>query len=262
MVGSSKPLSTGLGFSDTTTSAPKGLRIAAIEHDRRFLQQLATRLDARGGALIVHGGPVTAKQLATGDPHAVLLDIALIGRQWEQWLSWHPARVPGLGILVCTGHSTLRQRVHGLQAGADGWVTKPCHPEEVLAHLEAIVRARRYRPPSEQLVPLLRGELEIRPDGGDVLAVGGPVGLGGREFAVLLQLALHEGQVLERERLHREVWGFTMAQGSRALDVVVRRLREKLALASPDWIYVHTHRGVGYRFQAEHVRPGRPTSIG
>jgi DNA-binding response OmpR family regulator len=130
-------------------------------------------------------------------------------------------------------------------------VTKPCHPEEILARLGAIVRGRRLSLPVELLATLHGGELEIRSDLEDALVAGLPCGLGGREFAVLLALALREGQVLDREWLHGEVWGYTMARGSRALDTVVRRLRHKLAQASPGWVYIHTHQRVGYRSQAE-----------
>ena len=94
-----------------------------------------------------------------------------------------------------------------------------------------------------------------------------------REFEVLQLLAQTEGKVLQREEIYQSVWGYAMAHGDRSVDVFVRKVRQKLEKASPDWNYIHTHFGVGYRFQPERAggddgrlraasrrrRPGRPT---
>ena len=72
-----------------------------------------------------------------------------------------------------------------------------------------------------------------------------------REFEVLQLLAQTEGKVLQREEIYQAVWGYAMAHGDRSVDVFVRKVRQKLEKASPDWAYVHTHFGVGYRFQPE-----------
>jgi DNA-binding response OmpR family regulator len=67
-----------------------------------------------------------------------------------------------LGVVVCTGQSTVAQRVRALRLGADDWVGKPCHPEEVIARLEAVVRRRRRSRIQSDVGPLIAGELEIR----------------------------------------------------------------------------------------------------
>ena len=72
--------------------------------------------------------------------------------------------MPGLGVVVCTGRSTVAQRVRGLRLGADDWVSKPCHPEEVLARVEAVVRRRKRPPARATTAPLTAGEIEIRAD--------------------------------------------------------------------------------------------------
>ena len=66
------------------------------------------------------------------------------------------------------------------------------------------------------------------------------------------------GHVLEREEIYQRVWGYTMAHGDRSVDVFVRKLRQKLEKVSPDWRYIHTHFGVGYRFAAEPVEGSMP----
>ena len=73
-------------------------------------------------------------------------------------------------------------------------------------------------------------------------------GLSRKEYDLLRQLAGADGRVLEREQIYQRVWGYTMVRGDRSVDVFVRKLRTKLERISPDWRYVHTHFGVGYRF--------------
>src|ERR1700750_2624798 len=74
-----------------------------------------------------------------------------------------------------------------------------------------------------------------------------------KEYELLRQLAAADGRVLEREDIYQRVWGYTMVRGDRSVNVFVRKLRQKLEALSPEWRYVHTHFGVGYRFAAERV---------
>jgi DNA-binding response OmpR family regulator len=100
---------------------------------------------------------------------------------------------------------------------------------------------------------LNHGELEIRPAEVQVLAGPQRVGLTVREFQVFLVLAERADHVVRRPDLYREVWGAEMQRRDRSVDVFVRKVRNKLALASPGWSYIHTHFGVGYRFSATPV---------
>ncbi len=97
---------------------------------------------------------------------------------------------------------------------------------------------------------LMYGNLEIRPDEVQVLADGGRVGLTVREFQVFLVLAEHEERVVRRTEIYSRVWGGEMKRRDRSVDVFVRKVRNKLARACPEWEYIHTHFGVGYRFAA------------
>jgi DNA-binding response OmpR family regulator len=99
--------------------------------------------------------------------------------------------------------------------------------------------------------PTRAGELSIRPDQFDAYVGDESAGLSRKEYELLRQLAAAEGRVLEREVIYQRVWGYTMVRGDRSVDVFVRKLRNKLERISPDWRYVHTHFGVGYRFAAE-----------
>jgi DNA-binding response OmpR family regulator len=99
--------------------------------------------------------------------------------------------------------------------------------------------------------PMTAGELEIRADQFQAFVSGRSLGLTRREFELVQVLAEAEGKVIERDDIYQRVWGYAMAHGDRSVDVFVRKLRAKLHKHSPGWDYIHTHFGVGYRFQAE-----------
>ena len=103
----------------------------------------------------------------------------------------------------------------------------------------------------------MAGELEIRADQFQAFAGRRSVDLTRREFEVLQLLAQAEGKVLQREEIYQAVWGYAMAHGDRSVDVFVRKVRQKLEKVSPDWNYIHTHFGVGYRFDPERARAAR-----
>jgi DNA-binding response OmpR family regulator len=193
---------------------------------------------------------------------ALVVDLSLLDQGAWDFLERLSSAVPGLGIVVCTGRSTVAQRVRGLRLGADDWVTKPAHPEEVLARVEAVVRRRKRATARVDSGPTVAGELEIRADQFQAFAAGRSVDLTRREFEVLQLLADAKGKVLQREEIYQAVWGYAMAHGDRSVDVFVRKVRQKLETASPAWSYIHTHFGVGYRFDAEpRGGPDQPDSV-
>ena len=170
-----------------------------------------------------------------------------------------------MGVVVCTGRSSVAQRVRGLRLGADDWLTKPCHPEELIARVEAVARRRKRAAVRIDTGPVVAGELEIRADQFQAFVRGSSIDLTRREFEVLQLLAEANGQVLQREEIYQRVWGYAMARGDRSVDVFVRKVRQKLESASPDWEYIHTHFGIGYRFepQGEQLEaPGRAYAAG
>lgn len=95
--------------------------------------------------------------------------------------------------------------------------------------------------------------LEIRPAEYEVLVDGRRVGLTVREFQTLFVLAERRDRVIGRAEIYRLVWGGTMPHRDRSVDVFVRKVRQKFATASPNWAYIHTHFGIGYRFAPEPV---------
>lgn len=188
--------------------------------------------------------------------NALLIDLSVLGPDGWGFLERVAGLLPGLGVVVCTQDSTVAQRVRGLRLGADDWIAKPAHPEEVAARIEAVARRRRRSRPQVDAGPLVAGEVEIRADQFQAFVAGASLGLTRREFELLQVLADAQGRVVEREDLYQRVWGYAMAHGDRSVDVFVRRLRAKLTRHSPSWDYIHTHFGVGYRFDPEPMVAG------
>jgi DNA-binding response OmpR family regulator len=235
-------------------SASQPIRLAVVDTDSGFVTVLAKRAEAAGWQLRHAAGAVPPQELVAMKLNALLLDPAVIGEEGWSYLERVCGLLPDLGVIVCTGRSTVAQRVRGLRLGVDDWITKPCHPEEAIARVEAVSRRRR-RPGRSTVAtgPLVIAELEIRSDQFQAFVGGESLDLTRREFELLQLLAEAKSQVLERETIYQRVWGYAMAHGDRSVDVFIRKLRQKLEKRSPNWAYIHTHFGVGYRFDPEPV---------
>jgi DNA-binding response OmpR family regulator len=227
------------------------IRIAVIDNDSGFVTVLAKRAEVAGWHLRQSAGPVPPRDLVAMKLNALLLDPDLLGDEAWPYLERTASLLPDLGLVVCTGPSTVAQRVRGLRLGVDDWMTKPCHPEEAMARIEAVSRRRTRGRHAHEASPLVAGEIEVRPDRFQAFVKGEPLDLTRREFELLYLLADERGQVLEREQIYQRVWGYAMAHGDRSVDVFVRKLRQKLEKHSPSWSYIHTHFGIGYRFEPE-----------
>jgi DNA-binding response OmpR family regulator len=227
------------------------IRLAVIDDDSGFVTVLAKRTDAAGWQQRTLTGAIPPEELVAMKLNALLVDPAVLGDEAWTYLERVCEMLPDLGVVVCTGRSTVAQRVRGLRLGVDDWINKPCHPEEAIARLEAVSRRRRRARPQVEAGPLVAGELQIRSDRFQAFVGEVSLDLTRREFELLQLLADSQGQVLEREAIYQRVWGYAMAHGDRSVDVFIRKLRQKLEKLSPSWGYIHTHFGVGYRFDPE-----------
>src|SRR3954464_366571 len=190
--------------------APAGaqLRVAVLDTDSGFLQVLGKRLERLGWEHRVLASPVPIEAVVAMRLNAIVVDLAVLGPQGWDYLERLCGLLPGLGVVVCTGQSTVAQRVRGLRLGADDWVTKPCHPEELIARVEAVVRRRRRAETRQDAAPLVVGEVEIRPDQFQAFVGGNSIDLTRREFELIGLLSDAAGQVLEREEMYQRVWGY------------------------------------------------------
>jgi len=226
------------------------LRLAVIDRDAGFMQVLANRLDTLGWDHRALSSAVTADAIVAMRLNALVIDLAVIGPGSWEYLERICSRLPGLAVVVCTGPSSVAQRVRGLRLGADAWMTKPCHAEELICIIEAAIRRHRRDEMPEIDEAAEVGEITVRPDLYQAYVRDISLELTAREFEILHLLAQSD-RVLRREEIYERVWGYAMAHGDRSVDVFVRKLRQKLRTASPEWSYIHTHFGVGYRFAPE-----------
>ncbi len=230
--------------------AQNRLRLAVLDRDPVFMQVMSKRLDALGCEHRALGSPLSIEALVSLRLNALVIDLAILGPTGWGYLEQVCARLPGLAVVVCTGPSSVAQRVRGLRLGADAWITKPCHAEELICVIEAAVRRhRRAEMPTLEAASSF-GEITIRPDLYQAYVNELSLELTAREFEIL-NLLSGSDRVLRREEIYERVWGYAMAHGDRSVDVFVRKLRQKLRTGSPRWNYIHTHFGVGYRFAPE-----------
>ncbi len=230
----------------------QAIRLAVIDDDSGFVTVLSRRAEAAGWQQRTQTAAIPPQELVAMKLNALVIDPVVLGDDAWDYLERVCGMLPELGIVACSERSSVAQRVRALRLGVDDWVTKPCHPEEVVARIEAVVRRHRRPTSSPDVGPLVCGEIEIRADRFQAYVAGRSVELTRREFELLQLLAGATGSVLERGQMYQRVWGYAMPHGDRSVDVFVRKLRQKLERSSPDWTYVHTHFGVGFRFDPEH----------
>ncbi len=226
------------------------VKVALVDDDTGLVAVLERRFVALRWQLEVLNYAPGHDHLAAMRLHAAIVNPALSGLDYIERIG---TALPGLAVLVLAGPAPVADRVRGLRAGADDWITKPCHPEELVARIQSVLRRRRAGELGSDDEAAVAGELTIRPDMFDAYAGEEVAGLSRKEYDLLRQLAGADGRVLEREQIYQRVWGYTMVRGDRSVDVFVRKLRTKLERISPGWRYVHTHFGVGYRFAAERI---------
>src|SRR6202050_3713517 len=152
---------TAIAASPASQRAHSRLRLAVVDRDPGFMQVLANRLDALGWDLRALSSAVTVDALVGMRLNALVVDLSVLGPGSWEYLERVCARLPGLAVIVCTGPSSVAQRVRGLRLGADAWITKPCHAEELICVIEAAIRRHR------------RNEMPAVEDVADVGAISG-----------------------------------------------------------------------------------------
>lgn len=215
-----------------------------IEDDAALARSIATLLRAGGHAVDHVDTGEDALAVVGSEPYAlVILDVGLPDRDGFSVLEEMRRRGEKVPVLMLTARDALDDRVRGLDLGADDYLRKPFDPEELEARVRALGR-RRGGDPTPQIVV---GTLTINRSTGVAEVAGRVLDLRRREMAVLEALATRAGQVVPRELLIGEVFGFDEPVGGNAIEVHVTRLRGKLA---PDGPGIRTVRGVGYMLDA------------
>ena len=182
---------------------------------------------------------------ALGDaPDAIVLDLSLPGLDGLSLCRAVRARGLRMPIIMLTARDAVPDRVAGLEAGADDYVTKPFAFEELIARLRAHLRRE-----GRVIGRLQVADLILDPQAHRVLRAGHEIALSSQEFRLLELLMRHAGQVLTRDRILEHVWGYDADPGSNVVDVYVHYLRRKIDRGF-DPALVHTVRSVGYVLRA------------
>jgi len=196
---------------------------------------------ADGGAALETAGRV--------QPDLVLLDLMLPGMDGYEIAERMRVDDKETAIVMVTALDTERDKVRGLDAGADDYITKPFSMEELLARVRANLRRVRTRETLADESTIEMGDLVVEPKSFRVSVAGKQVKLRLKEFQLLVSLARRTGQLATRHMLAEEVWGYEHLPSSRTIDVHIRRLRQAIEDPS-EFIYVHTVHGMGYRFES------------
>jgi two-component system, OmpR family, response regulator len=223
------------------------VKLLVIEDDVRMAGLLRRGLALEGWAVDVVGDAVDARHAVLSTPYdAVVCDVGLPGPEsgldWCRWLRREDIWTP---VLMLTARSDVRDRIEGLDCGADDYLGKPFAFGELAARLRALLR----RGETERPTVLTNGDLVLDPASHQVHWAGHVVELSPRELALLDYFMRRPGDVLRRTEILDHVWDYAYDGTSNVVDVYVRYLRVRLSAAgAPDLI--ETVRGVGYRLKA------------
>jgi DNA-binding response OmpR family regulator len=224
-------------------------RVLVIDDDANVAEVLARYLAREGFEVTTRGDGISGLRHALDElPDLVVLDLMLPGLNGVEVCRQLRAVAP-VPVIMLTARGEERDRINGLELGADDYVAKPFSPREVTARAKAVLRRANgplaWRPESE----LLRaGPIEVDVRGHQVTLAGEPVALTAKEFDLLVFLMRRPQEAFRREELLREVWGFSYGDVS-TVTVHVRRLREKVEADPSEPRHVCTVWGVGYRFE-------------
>jgi DNA-binding response OmpR family regulator len=214
-------------------------RILVVEDEPRIASFIEKGLRADGHSTVVLGDGHDAEAFARDEDFDLLvLDLGLPGQNGHAVLHAIRRRGERMPVIILSARQGLADTVAGLDGGADDYVTKPFRFEELLARVRARLREPGQRQPDSLTVGRLSLDLRTR----RVTVGGQALDLSTREFALLQIFLRHPGQVLTREQLLSNVWGFDFDPASNIVDAYVKMLRRKVGSDA-----IETVRGTGYR---------------
>jgi len=221
------------------------MRLLLVEDDATLVQSLRKELQQAGYAVDVAGNGVDAEYLGDEKIYDVIvLDLGLPKRSGLEVLHNWRARGNTTPVIVLTARDAWHERVDGFKAGADDYVGKPFHLEELLARLSAVLH-RSKQQPGGQLIRV--GELTLDEERQTLInAEGKSFVLTATEFRMLRYFLLHPDRILSKSVLMEHVYDFDADKDSNVIEVYVKRLREKLGKDR-----IVTRRGQGYLFKGK-----------
>jgi DNA-binding response OmpR family regulator len=231
-----------------SVSAVVTAEILIVEDDAVILNTLAYNLSRQGfGVQKAMSGAEALKLARKLRPDLILLDVMLPGESGIRVCEKIREEDQEVVIVMVTAKDTEEDKVSGFEAGADDYVTKPFGIKELVARVNANLKRSTASLGSRGRI-LEAGDLWLDTKNFTARVKGEPLNLRLKEFELLMALASQPGELKSREELAKEVWGHAGVGSSRTIDVHIRRIRA--SLSASDYEYIHTARGLGYRFEA------------
>ena len=230
---------------DDSDGSADGPVVLLVDDDAAIRRSVGAGLELEGFRVVrASGGRAALAAAESVRPAVILLDLAMPDLDGLEVL--RALREGGDDVPVCvlSARDEVDDRVRGLQAGADDYVVKPFALEEVTARLQALLRRR----PAASDAGVVVGDVSLDPRTHEASRGGRDLGLTRREFELLHLFLRHPGEVLDRARLHEEVWGYTFDPGTNIADVFVGYLRRKLEAEGEPRV-LQTVRGIGFILQ-------------
>ena len=227
-----------------------GSRILVVEDEPAIVELIVVNLEHAGHiALRAANVSEATAHLRAVLPDVILLDWMLPGESGLAFLKRLRAdkRTRELPIILLTARAQEPDKLAGLEAGADDYLTKPFSPKELMARIKAVLRRRAPQRTGE---PVAVGGLHLDPDAHRVSASGTALELGPTEFRLLHFLMTHPDRIYSRAQLLDHVWGENVHIEERTVDVHIRRLRSVLSKSGHDRL-IETVRGSGYGLRPE-----------
>lgn len=223
-------------------------KILIVEDEPALATTLADRLRKQGYIVSVARDGTTGLEAARKEPFAlIILDLVLPGENGLAVCEKLRAEGRTTPILMLTARRQTSDKVTGLRAGGDDYLTKPFQMAELLARIEALLRRSSRAPGATEEVYQL-GELRIDLRRTEVSRDGRPIELSAMEFKLLCYFLEHRGATISREELLREVWGYDAVVSSRTVDMHIAWLRQKLEKDPKNSRLILTIVGLGYKF--------------
>ncbi|OFV83589.1 MAG: DNA-binding response regulator [Acidobacteria bacterium RIFCSPHIGHO2_12_FULL_67_30] len=219
------------------------MRILLVEDDKKTAAFIAKGLERAGFAVDQAANGEDGLHLALTEPYdAAVIDIMLPGQDGLSLIEEVRRQKVNLPVIFLSARRSVDDRIRGLQAGGDDYLTKPFAFSELLARLRALIRRASSAPgPTSLTVGSLSMDLLKR----EVVRDAEKLDLQPREFALLEYFLRHPGEVVSKTVLLEHIWGYNFEPQTNVVDVLVCRLRKKLG-AEPGEQIIHTIRGVGY----------------
>ncbi len=218
------------------------MRILVVEDEQDLNRVIVKKLKVEGYSVdSCHDGDEAIDYIDMTTYDAIILDILMPGKNGYEVLAYIRRNKMQTPVLFLTAKDALEDRIRGLDRGADDYLVKPFHFEELMARLRAMVR-RNYGTSSNRLQV---ADLILNSDTHTITRAGNSIDLSAKEFAMLEYFMQNEGVVLSRKRIEEHLWDFEYQGASNMIDVYIRHLRLKIDDAYKLKLF-HTIRGVGY----------------